>query len=189
MVQVRNDGEGEKGPRLSMNVAVTGRYVVYHPVGAGVSFSRRIEGESERDRLRGHVEGLLEGGIVLRTAAAGAAPDVLRADAEQVMARWEQLRRQAFDVQPPADLSARIPGERILAAARTLDLTKTDVLILSACVQMPSLPLIEPAKAKLGLPVLSASTATAFTLLGRLDLPTVLPAAGHLLRKDRREVG
>jgi Rne/Rng family ribonuclease len=95
-----------------MNVAVTGRYVVYHPVGAGVSFSRRIEGESERDRLRGHVEGLLEGGIVLRTAAAGAAPDVLRADAEQVMARWEQLRRQAFDVQPPADLSARIPGER-----------------------------------------------------------------------------
>jgi Rne/Rng family ribonuclease len=49
---------------------------------------------------------------VLRTAASGAASDVLRADAEQVMARWEQLRRQAFDVQPPADLSARIPGER-----------------------------------------------------------------------------
>ncbi len=84
---------------------------------------------------------------------------------------------------------ARIPGERILAAARTLDLTKTDVLILSACVQMPSLPLIEPAEAEFGLPVLSASTATAFTLLGRLGLPTVLPAAGHLLRKDRREVG
>ena len=83
---------------------------------------------------------------------------------------------------------ARIPGERILAAARTLDLTKTDVLILSACVQMPSLPLIEPAEAEFGLPVLSASTATAFTLLGRLGLPTVLPAAGHLLRKDRREV-
>src|SRR5258708_27949511 len=81
---------------------------------------------------------------------------------------------------------ARIPGERILAAARTLDLTKTDVLILSACVQMPSLPLIEPAEAEFGLPVLSASTATAFTLLGRLGLPTVLPAAGHLLRKDRR---
>src|SRR5260221_714374 len=83
---------------------------------------------------------------------------------------------------------ARIPGERILAAARTLDPTKTDILILSACVQMPSLPLIEPAEAEFGLPVLSASTATAFTLLGRLGLPTVLPAAGHLLQKDRREV-
>mgnify|MGYP001109807750 CR=1 FL=1 len=36
LVQVRNDAEGEKGPRVSMNVAVTGRYLVYHPVGSGV---------------------------------------------------------------------------------------------------------------------------------------------------------
>ena len=112
LVQVRTDGDSEKGPRLSMNVAVTGRYLVYHPVGSEVSFSRRIEGESERDRLRGHIEGLLEGGVVLRTAAAGATLDVLRADAQQIMERWEKIRRQAFDMQPPADLSARIPGER-----------------------------------------------------------------------------
>jgi len=112
LAQVRNDAEGEKGPRLSMNVAVTGRYVVYHPMGSGVNFSRRIEGESERDRLRTHVEGLLEGGIVLRTAAAGASADVLRADAAQVMERWENIRRRAFDVEPPADLSAGVSGER-----------------------------------------------------------------------------
>jgi ribonuclease E/ribonuclease G len=112
LVQVRNDAEGDKGPRLSMNLAVTGRYLVYHPVGSGIGFSRRIEGESERDRLRGHVEGLLEGGVVLRTAAAGATPDVLRVDAQQVMERWEKLRSLAFDAQPPADLSARLPGER-----------------------------------------------------------------------------
>src|SRR5215475_15899795 len=89
LVQVRHDGEGDKGPRLSMNVAVTGRYLVYHPLGSGVTFSRRIEGESERDRLRTHVEDLLEGGVVLRTAAAGAGPEVLRADAQQLMERWE----------------------------------------------------------------------------------------------------
>ncbi|MBI2737036.1 MAG: ribonuclease E/G [Rhodospirillales bacterium] len=112
LVQVRNDAEGEKGPRLSMNLAVTGRYLVYHPVGSGVGFSRRIEGESERERLRRHVEGLLEGGIVLRTAAAGAGAEVLRADANQIMERWEQLRRHALEAQPPADLSARMPGER-----------------------------------------------------------------------------
>ena len=112
LVQVRNDAEGEKGPRVSMNLAVTGRYLVYHPVGSGVSFSRRIEGESERERLRGHVEDLLEGGIVLRTAAAGAGPEVLRTDATQIMERWEAIRSQAFSAQPPADLSARIPGER-----------------------------------------------------------------------------
>ncbi len=112
LVQVRNDGEGEKGPRVSMNIAVTGRYLVYHPVGSGIGFSRRIEGESERERLRGHVEGLLEGGIVLRTAARGVGPDVLRGDSAQIMERWEQLRAQALAAQPPADLSARIPGER-----------------------------------------------------------------------------
>ena len=112
IVQVRNDSEGEKGPRLAMNVAITGRYLVYHPVGSGVGFSRRIEGESERDRLKAHVEDLLEGGIVLRTAAAGAGPDVLRADATQIMERWEKVRAQAFAAQPPADLSANIPGER-----------------------------------------------------------------------------
>jgi ribonuclease G len=112
LVQVRNDVEGEKGPRVSMNLAVTGRYLVYHPVGSGVSFSRRIEGESERERLRAHVEDLLEGGIVLRTAAAGAGPEVLRTDATQIMERWEAIRAQAFSAQPPADLSARIPGER-----------------------------------------------------------------------------
>lgn len=114
LVQVRNDGDGEngKGPRLSMNLAVTGRYLVYHPIGAGITFSRRIESESERERLSRHVEDLLEGGIVLRTAASGASLDVLRADAIDVMERWEKIRRQAFDSQPPADLTARIPGER-----------------------------------------------------------------------------
>ena len=112
LVQVRNDGEGDKGPRLSMNVAISGRYLVYHPNGTGVTFSRRIEGESERDRLRGHVEGLLDGGIVLPTAAAGTSAGLRQADASRVLERWEKIRRLALDVEPPADLSARIPGER-----------------------------------------------------------------------------
>ncbi|CAN5153663.1 ribonuclease G [soil metagenome] len=112
LVQVRNDGEGDKGPRLSMNVAVSGRYLVYHPLGSGIGFSRRIDGESERERLAGHVTDMLDGGVVLRTAAAGASADVLRADASQVIERWELLRRHALDAAPPADLSSRIPGER-----------------------------------------------------------------------------
>jgi len=112
LVQARGEGDGDKGPRLSMNIAVSGRYLVYHPLGSGVSFSRRIEGESERERLAGHVGELLEGGTVLRTAAAGVPAAVLQADAARVMERWEAMRRLALDVSPPADLSARIPGER-----------------------------------------------------------------------------
>ena len=49
---------------------------------------------------------------MLRTAAAGARAEVLRTDALQVMERWEQLRRHAFDAQPPSDLTARQPRER-----------------------------------------------------------------------------
>ena len=133
LVQVRSDGDGEnsKGPRLSTNLAVTGRYLVYHPVGTGVTFSRRIESESERERLRAHVEGLLEGGIVLRTAAAGASLDVLSVDAAGIMERWEKIRRQAFDSQPPADLTARIPGERdpIARALRDHGATLEEVIL------------------------------------------------------------
>jgi ribonuclease E/ribonuclease G len=116
LVQVRNDGDDEtsdgKGPRLSMNIAVTGRYLVHHPLGSGVTFSRRIEGESERERLAGHVRDLLDGGLVLRTAAAGASAELLRADAADILERWETIRRQAFSAPPPFDLSARLPGER-----------------------------------------------------------------------------
>jgi maleate isomerase len=104
-------------------------------------------------------------------------------EAEQIeVTDWVALE------EPDNAAVARIPGSRILTAARALDLTKADALILSACVQMPSLPLIEPAETEFRLPVLSASTATAFTLLRRLGLPTVLPGAGRLLQKDRPDV-
>jgi maleate isomerase len=75
----------------------------------------------------------------------------------------------------------RIPGERILEAARSLDLHDADALVLSCCVQMPSLDLIAPAEEELGLPVLSAATAGAFSVLGALGLDPHLPGAGSLL--------
>jgi maleate isomerase len=78
-----------------------------------------------------------------------------------------------------------IPGDRVLAAARGLDLTGADALVISACVQMPSLDLIEPAEAEFGLPVLSAATAGAWALLRALELPAVVPGAGALLAASR----
>ena len=72
-------------------------------------------------------------------------------------------------------------------AARTLDLTHAEALVLAAEGQMPSLPLIAVAEREFGVPVVSASTAAAFTLLRRLELPTVLPDAGGLLKQAGRE--
>lgn len=59
--------------------------------------------------------------------------------------------------------------------------TDVDAVVLSACVQMPSLASIEIVEQRLGVPVLSAATATVFQLLRRLNLSTIVPGAGRLL--------
>jgi maleate isomerase len=64
---------------------------------------------------------------------------------------------------------------------RKLNLAGADALVLSACVQMPSLPSIQPVEDEAGIPVLSAATATAHAILTRLELPPVVPNAGALL--------
>ncbi|WP_134663295.1 MULTISPECIES: maleate cis-trans isomerase [unclassified Amycolatopsis] len=79
-----------------------------------------------------------------------------------------------------------IPGDNVLSAARELDLRDSDALVLSCCVQMPSLDLIQPAEDEFGLPVLSAATAGAYSILRSLGLPVDLPGAGSLLRADAK---
>ena len=97
-----------------MNIAVSGRYLVYHPLGAGVSFSRRIEGESERERLARPCRATCwKAASCCAPPPPARPPDVLQADAAQVMERWEtDPPARPSTSQPPADLSARIPGER-----------------------------------------------------------------------------
>ena len=62
-----------------------------------------------------------------------------------------------------------------------VDVSGADALVLSACVQMPSLPVIEAVQDEVGLPVLSAATATTFRILSSLGLETRVPNAGALL--------
>ncbi|MFJ9031012.1 Asp/Glu racemase [Streptomyces sp. NPDC102274] len=83
----------------------------------------------------------------------------------------------------------RIEPERVLGAARELDLTGVDALVISACVQMPSLDLVQPAEEEFGIPVVSAATAGAYTILRKLGLAVDLPDAGRLLRADAQPVG
>jgi maleate isomerase len=64
---------------------------------------------------------------------------------------------------------------------RRLDVGSADALVLSACVQMPSLSAIQPVEDAAGLPVLSAATATVFTILSELGLQPRVPDAGRLL--------
>ena len=74
LVQVVKDPLKTKGARLSMNVSIAGRYLVYAPQGSGVGASRRLS-SSERDRLRKMVDRVhkkSDGGLIIRTAAHGA---------------------------------------------------------------------------------------------------------------------
>src|SRR4051795_4802760 len=73
LVQVVKDPLKTKGARLSMNVSIAGRYLVYAPQGSGVGVSRRLA-DSERDRLRKMVDRTYKGpgGLIVRTAAHGA---------------------------------------------------------------------------------------------------------------------
>ncbi|MBB5153642.1 maleate cis-trans isomerase family protein [Saccharopolyspora phatthalungensis] len=109
--------------------------------------------------------------------------------AEQVVAYlesedFEVTAWSALEVADNAQVGC-IPGGDVMAAARGLDLAGADALVISACVQMPSLPIVQAAEDEFGIPVLSAATAGAYTLLRRLRLPIDIPDAGSLLRAGR----
>ncbi len=76
---------------------------------------------------------------------------------------------------------ARLDPEGLREHWRRVDTSDADVLVLSACVQMPSLAAIQPVEDASGLPVVSAATATVFAILSELGLDPVVPDAGRLL--------
>jgi len=78
----------------------------------------------------------------------------------------------------------RLDPVDLLPIAGRLQSSGCDALVLSACVQMPSLPAIPEVEARLELPVLSAATATTYELLTILGRATVVPDAGYLLSKE-----
>ena len=76
---------------------------------------------------------------------------------------------------------ARHDSARLPEIARGLDLAGVDTVVLSACVQMPSLPVVPRVEAALGRPVLTAAIATTYAMLKALELEPVAPGAGALL--------
>lgn len=76
---------------------------------------------------------------------------------------------------------AQLDQRNLLNIADDLDTGSSDALVLSSCVQMPSLNSIQAAEDKFGLPVFSAATATTYEILDHLNLSTQVPGAGRLL--------
>jgi ribonuclease G len=89
LVQVTRDPMGGKGPRLTMDVGIPGRYVVYLPSGKGAGVSRRLS-DAERERLRGVCRDVQpeSGGVIVRTAAEGAGQEALGRDLRFLQRVW-----------------------------------------------------------------------------------------------------
>lgn len=88
----------------------------------------------------------------------------------------------SLSLEVPDNLAvARLDPNDLREHYKKLDLSNADALVLSACVQMPSLPVIQAVQDEVGLPVLSAATATTFRILSELGLETRVPDAGALL--------
>ena len=94
LVQVIKDPIGSKGARLTTQLSVSSRYLVYMPDTQGIGVSLKIEGEEERERLKQCLTSQLKsdvGGYILRTAAEGASERELMADLEFLHKLWEKL--------------------------------------------------------------------------------------------------
>jgi maleate isomerase len=78
----------------------------------------------------------------------------------------------------------RLDPDQLPAIVDRLDLARADAIVASACVQMPSLPVIEAIEEMTRLPVLSAATASVHQALARLGLEPRIPAAGRLLASE-----
>src|SRR4051794_18943977 len=115
VVQVVKDPLKTKGARLSMELTIAGRYMVYAPTGEGIGVSRRLE-DAERDRLRKEAKrlDLRGGGAIIRTAAYGATRPDFERELQYLFKLNEVLEKRVQEAEAPAlvfqeaDLSVRV---------------------------------------------------------------------------------
>ena len=96
LVQVTKDPIGQKGARLTSQISLPGRYLVYVPSGEMSGISRRLP-EQERSRLKTILKGLIpeDAGVIVRTASEGASSEELERDVIRLKAQWEDIETKA----------------------------------------------------------------------------------------------
>ncbi len=96
LVQVTKDPIGHKGARLTSQVSLPGRYLVYVPEGSMTGISRKLP-DTERARLKTILKKIVpeDAGVIVRTAAEGASGTLLRRDVERLQAQWEDIQKKS----------------------------------------------------------------------------------------------
>ncbi|WP_405145550.1 Rne/Rng family ribonuclease [Sphaerisporangium sp. NBC_01403] len=107
LVQVTKDPMGHKGARLTSQISLPGRYLVYVPDGSMTGISRKLP-DKERSRLKAILKKVMpeNAGVIVRTAAEGASEEELSRDVARLSAQWENIQRKAKGASPPELLSS-----------------------------------------------------------------------------------
>ncbi len=102
LVQAVKDPMKTKGARLTTEISLPGRFVVYVPHGEGLGVSRRLEDE-ERNRLKAILKELApkQGGVIVRTAAEGASAEDIERDLDFLQRLWRSIEQKAKNAKPP----------------------------------------------------------------------------------------
>ena len=118
LVQVIKDAIGTKGARLSTQISLAGRLLVYLPQESHIGISQRIEDDSERELLRKKLQQIIpaeeKGGYIIRTMAEAADESDLRADLEYLHKLWHDIQKKSVTIAAPVllyqdlDLSHRV---------------------------------------------------------------------------------
>jgi ribonuclease G len=105
LVQVTKEAIGTKGPRLTAQISLPGRFLVFMPHASRVGVSRKIEGREQRAKLRRMAQGVLppdSGGIIVRTVSEEVNQQTLEKEFRRLHGRWEKIRKTAASVTAPS---------------------------------------------------------------------------------------
>jgi ribonuclease E len=103
LVQVSKDPIGHKGARLTSQISLPGRYLVYVPEGSMTGISRKLP-DTERARLKSILKKIVpdDAGVIVRTAAEGASEEELTRDVQRLQQQWEDIQKKASTGNAPA---------------------------------------------------------------------------------------
>jgi ribonuclease G len=110
LVQVTKEPIGTKGPRVTRQISLAGRFLVYMPYASKVGVSRKIEQREERARLRqmvGKVMPKNAGGVIVRTVAEDLTEDLVRRELKSLINQWKKIEKKANGRQTPPFLVSR----------------------------------------------------------------------------------
>ena len=102
LVQVTKDPVGQKGARLTSQISLPGRFLVYVPDGSMTGISRKLP-DSERSRLKSILKRVMpeDAGVIVRTASEGAPEDALEQDILRLKAQWDDISAKVQSSNPP----------------------------------------------------------------------------------------